>query len=91
MTLLLDGIEVARGRQTVLAGVTLHVASGETVVLMGRSGIGKTSLLHAAAGLLPLSAGRITVNGRLAMVFPGLWLFCGASGCIGHKFSEALL
>ena len=69
MTLLLDGIEVARGRQTVLAGVTLHVASGETVVLMGRSGIGKTSLLHAAAGLLPLSAGRITVNGRLAMVF----------------------
>ena len=65
----LDGVEIARGGQTILTGLTLHVAAGETVVLMGRSGIGKTSLLHAAAGLLPPRAGGITVNGRRAMVF----------------------
>ena len=65
----LDGVEIARGGQTILTGVTLYVAAGETVVLMGRSGIGKTSLLHAAAGLLPPRAGGITVNGRRAMVF----------------------
>jgi NitT/TauT family transport system ATP-binding protein len=36
---------------------------------MGRSGIGKTSLLHAAAELLPVSAGRVAVQGRRAVVF----------------------
>ena len=33
---------------------------------------------------------RFAVN-LLEVSFPGLWRFCGVSGCIGHKFSEALL
>ncbi|CAH2603268.1 ATP-binding cassette domain-containing protein [Rhodovastum atsumiense] len=64
-----EGVALHRGGALILSGVTLRVAAGEVLVLMGRSGIGKTSLLHAAAGLLPVSAGRIAVRGRRAVVF----------------------
>jgi NitT/TauT family transport system ATP-binding protein len=64
-----ERVDLQRGGTAILAQVTLHVAAGEVMVLMGRSGIGKTSLLHAAAGLLPVQAGRITIAGRRALVF----------------------
>jgi putative ABC transport system ATP-binding protein len=41
----------------------LEVAAGEQVVIRGRSGIGKTTLLNAIAGLTTLDAGRIVVQG----------------------------
>ncbi|MBA2312825.1 MAG: ATP-binding cassette domain-containing protein, partial [Actinobacteria bacterium] len=50
-----------------LAGldVELTVSPGELVVLVGPNGAGKTSLLRALAGLLPLSAGRIELDGEV--------------------------
>ncbi|MEO7570906.1 MAG: ABC transporter ATP-binding protein [Acidimicrobiales bacterium] len=48
---------------TALAGVDLRVEAGEVVVLLGRSGSGKSTLLRAVAGLQPLDAGRIVVDG----------------------------
>jgi ABC-type lipoprotein export system ATPase subunit len=39
------------------------VAAGEQVVIRGRSGCGKTTLLHAIAGLTPIDAGSITIGG----------------------------
>ncbi len=47
-----------------LDGVSLAVGDGELVVLLGPSGCGKTTLLRAAAGLQPLDAGRIELDGR---------------------------
>ena len=47
-----------------LDGVDLAVGDGEMVVLLGPSGCGKTTLLRAAAGLQPLDAGRIELDGR---------------------------
>ena len=41
----------------------LEIAAGEQVVLRGRSGCGKTTLLNAVAGLTPIDAGAITVDG----------------------------
>jgi putative ABC transport system ATP-binding protein len=41
----------------------LAVAAGEQVVIRGRSGGGKTTLLNAIAGLTPVDAGRIALNG----------------------------
>jgi ABC-type sulfate/molybdate transport systems ATPase subunit len=45
--------------------VALQVADGERVALFGPSGAGKTTVLEAIAGLVPLGAGRVEVGGRL--------------------------
>ncbi|WP_329386096.1 ATP-binding cassette domain-containing protein [Streptomyces sp. NBC_01351] len=55
---------VRRGRTEVLRGVTLTVAPGETVALMGRNGAGKSTLLAALVGTVPPATGEVTVGGR---------------------------
>jgi heme ABC exporter ATP-binding subunit CcmA len=52
------------GRFPVLAGVDLDVGRGETVLLQGANGAGKTSLLRACAGLLRVAAGQAVVLGE---------------------------
>ena len=52
------------GSLAVIKGVSLHVEPGEIVSLIGANGAGKTSLLKAIAGLLPLWAGSIHLDGR---------------------------
>jgi heme ABC exporter ATP-binding subunit CcmA len=51
------------GRFPLLAGVDLEVPPGETVLLEGANGAGKTSLLRVCAGLVPLASGRVRVFG----------------------------
>ena len=57
-------MRVAYGSQTVLHGVDLEVAAGETLVLFGPSGAGKTVLLRTIAGLEPQAVGRVVLGGR---------------------------
>ncbi|MEI5677090.1 ATP-binding cassette domain-containing protein [Mesorhizobium sp. CGMCC 1.15528] len=56
--------------QPAVVDTSLSVASGEFVVLTGRSGCGKTSLLNVAAGLVAPAGGRASVNG-LPIAEPG--------------------
>lgn len=49
---------------TVLHGINLSVAAGSVTALLGRNGMGKSSTIKAVMGLLPSSAGRITLDGQ---------------------------
>ncbi len=52
--------------RTILDDVSLKVAEGETVVLLGRSGCGKTTLLRAVNGLVAAASGEIRFQGKPA-------------------------
>jgi branched-chain amino acid transport system ATP-binding protein len=62
--LLLDKIEARYGRSQVLFGVSLAVAPGEMVTLMGRNGMGKTTTVRSIMGLTPAVAGSIRFAGE---------------------------
>ena len=64
MTLALQNIVKAFKKDVVLDGVSLSVGRGETLVLFGPSGAGKTVLLRLIAGVIEPDAGTITIQGR---------------------------
>jgi branched-chain amino acid transport system ATP-binding protein len=65
-----EGIETAYGRSKVLFGVSLRIAPGEMVTLMGRNGMGKTTTVRSIMGLTPASAGSIRLDGREIRALP---------------------
>ncbi|MFJ4469458.1 ABC transporter ATP-binding protein [Streptomyces sp. NPDC089424] len=64
MLLGLENATVRFGARPVLDGVGLEVAEHEVVCVLGPSGSGKSTLLRAVAGLQPLDAGRVVLDGR---------------------------
>ena len=61
----IDNACIAFGADTLFSGFCLQLHEGEIACISGQSGRGKTSLLNAVLGFLPLKAGSITVNGIL--------------------------
>jgi branched-chain amino acid transport system ATP-binding protein len=59
-----DGLEVAYGGIAAVKGISLRVARGEIVTLIGANGAGKTSTLKAIVGLVPAAGGSIRVFDR---------------------------
>jgi len=55
-------LNVAYGQSTVIRGLNLEVGKNETVAVMGRNGMGKTTLFKSLIGILPASNGRISVD-----------------------------
>ena len=62
--LTIDGIDLFYGRAQALRGVSLAAKVGEVTTVLGRNGVGKTSLLRALMGHVPIARGRITWEGR---------------------------
>jgi zinc transport system ATP-binding protein len=58
-----DRAVVAYADRPVLRGVSLRVTAGDVVAVLGANGSGKSTLLRAALGLVPLSAGSVTLFG----------------------------
>jgi branched-chain amino acid transport system ATP-binding protein len=58
------GVRAAYGAVEALHDVTLSFPLGSVVALLGRNGAGKSSLLRAIAGNIPVTSGRITWQGR---------------------------
>jgi branched-chain amino acid transport system ATP-binding protein len=52
------------GASHVLRGIDFHVARGETIGLMGRNGMGKSTLLKSIMGLVKPRSGSVAINGR---------------------------
>ena len=52
------------GSSHVLHGIDFHIQRGETVGLLGRNGMGKSTLIRTLLGHVPQREGRITVNGQ---------------------------
>lgn len=62
--LTVDNITVSYGAARVLRGVSLTATPGKVTCVLGRNGVGKTSLLRALVGQQPISGGTITFDGR---------------------------
>jgi branched-chain amino acid transport system ATP-binding protein len=62
--LLVEDIYTAYGLSQVLFGVSLQVARGECVCLLGRNGVGKTTTMRSIIGLTPPRRGRVVWKGR---------------------------
>src|SRR5690348_10806280 len=79
MTTLLsvEEIHAAYGLSRVLFGISLEVAAGECVCLLGRNGVGKTTTIRSVMGLLPPTSGRV------------LWKGADIAGWAPHRVARA--
>ena len=57
-------LHVAYGQSEALHGISFHGRENETVAIMGRNGMGKTTLFKSLMGVLPCKSGSITVAGQ---------------------------
>ncbi|HVC52027.1 MAG TPA: sn-glycerol-3-phosphate ABC transporter ATP-binding protein UgpC [Stellaceae bacterium] len=64
-TVTLDGLRKSYGDREVVHGVSCAVADGELVVVVGPSGCGKSTLLRMVAGLETVTAGTVSIDGRV--------------------------
>jgi len=65
-----EGLTAGYGDSVVLEDITLKLAPGESLALLGRNGVGKTTLLLTLMGLARLRQGRIVFNGEEITLLP---------------------
>ncbi len=65
MSIEMEDVHKAFGSKVILDGVSLDVREGETLAVIGASGVGKSVLLKTIVGLLPPERGRVTVDGEV--------------------------
>jgi branched-chain amino acid transport system ATP-binding protein len=65
-----DSIDVFYGDVQVIFGLSLHVAEGEVVSIIGGNGAGKSTLLRTVSGLMAPAAGAIRFDGRPIQTLP---------------------
>ena len=75
MILTLENVTLRYGATEVLSGVSLSVAQGEFVAIVGPSGAGKTTLLNLFSGALAPTSGTITRTGKTRTVYQADGLF----------------
>ena len=63
LLLAIEGVESGYGKLKVLRGITMSVPNGSMVALLGGNGTGKSTLLKAISGIIPVWAGKILFDG----------------------------
>ena len=67
-----DALKKSFGAQRILDGIDFHVAQGETLAVLGRSGAGKSVLLKLMIGLQRPDSGSVRIHGQeIASLKPG--------------------
>ncbi|MFT6655821.1 MAG: urea transport system ATP-binding protein, partial [Marinomonas primoryensis] len=59
----INNVDQLYGGTQILWGLDLEIETGSITCIMGRNGVGKTTLLKAIMGLLPIKSGEITMKG----------------------------
>jgi branched-chain amino acid transport system ATP-binding protein len=77
-----EGIETCYGQSQVLFGLSLAIARGEMVTLMGRNGMGKTTTVRSIMGLTPARAGAIRFGGDEIHLLPAYRIAQGGLGLV---------
>ena len=86
MTALLNvlGIDTHYGDSHVLHGLSLEVAAGEVVAVLGRNGVGKTTLMRSIVGFTPPRSGQVLFDGEEVLLpiasFAAAWRWCRRGG-----------
>ena len=88
-TLDFEAVEVRLGGRVVLDQFSLSLKPGEIVCLLGESGSGKSTALRVAAGIQPVHAGQVRINGEIVSA-PQKTLAPGRRG-IGLMFQDFAL
>jgi branched-chain amino acid transport system ATP-binding protein len=70
IVLSVEAIDACYGASQVLFGATISVGQSEIVTLMGRNGMGKSTLVRAIVGVLPPQKGRIVFRGQIINHWP---------------------
>lgn len=68
--LILEDVGATYGISPVLTGIRIEIGAGEAVTLLGRNGVGKTTLLRTIAGLHSVSTGNIIFEGERVTAMP---------------------
>lgn len=74
-----------------LRNITYQVRAGELMIIVGRVGSGKSSVLLSILGELPLASGRLQVQGRVSYAAQEAWIFAGSvreNVLFGKSFDE---
>jgi ATP-binding cassette, subfamily C, bacterial CydC len=99
-SILVNELTIDRGRGVILDHLNLRASPGDTVVVTGRSGAGKTSLLAALCGQLPMRSGHVLVSGKVVRLPQHPYVFRGSvadnlrladPNASGEQMQEALI
>ncbi len=66
----INNLDVAYGQSRVIKNMSMSTTNSETLAIMGRNGMGKTTLFKSLIGILPTSTGNITLDGADITKYP---------------------
>ena len=90
MSLAFRGVACDRGARRLFEGVSFALAAGEAAVVAGPNGVGKSSLIRIAAGLLSPAEGEVAVAGHIALLAEAAALDAERTVCEALRFWAGL-